>query len=116
MAFDEQLAERVRELLRGRAGLTERRMFGGLCFLLGGHLFIGVDKTDLIVRVPPAKHNVFLRRAGAREFDLARRRMRGWLLVSWRATRTAGGLAKWVDAGLSFAESQLAKQEPKPPR
>lgn len=105
-ASDQGLAERVRELLQHRGDVTERRMFGGLAFLLGGHICIGVDRADLIVRVPRPRHSRYLAHRGARDFDLGgRSSMTGWLLVSREGTRTTVALRRWVDVSVAHAAS-----------
>lgn len=112
-SFDQALANRVRALLEGTGGVAEKRMFGGLSFLLDGHMCTGVDRTDLIVRVHPAQHARYLARRGAREFDLGPRpSMAGWLLVSRVGTRTAASLKRWIDACVRHA----ASLPPKPKR
>ncbi len=82
VAFDEVLADRVRERLRGRTGVTEKEMFGGPAFLTYGNMTIGVHEDDLIVRVGPEATSAALDRPGARPFDLPGRPMRGWVLVA----------------------------------
>jgi TfoX/Sxy family transcriptional regulator of competence genes len=82
MAYDHTLAERIRERLAGRTGVTEKAMFGGLAFLSGGNMTVGVHGDDLIVRVHPDATQDALTRPGARPFALTGREMRGWLLVA----------------------------------
>jgi TfoX/Sxy family transcriptional regulator of competence genes len=81
MAYDEALAQRLRERL-GDAGVTAKRMFGGLAFLTDGHLTVGVYGDDLLVRMDPAAAQQALERLGVRPFDLTRRPMRGWVVVA----------------------------------
>ena len=81
VAFDEVLADRLRERLRGRAGVTEKKMFGGLAFLTCGNMTVGVHQDDLIVRIDPGAAEAALGRAGVRPFDITGRPMRGWVLV-----------------------------------
>lgn len=81
MAFDEVLADRLRERLDGRAGVTEKKMFGGLAFLTYGNMTVGVHHDDLIVRIDPETAEVALGRPGVRPFDITGRAMRGWILV-----------------------------------
>jgi hypothetical protein len=81
MAFDQGLAERIRKHLAGRKGLTERRMFGGLAFLLNGNVCCGVHHGELIVRLNPAQTGSALAEPHARIFDLSGRPMKGWILV-----------------------------------
>ncbi|MBL8720709.1 MAG: TfoX/Sxy family protein [Myxococcales bacterium] len=99
MSYDEALAERVRRALAGIDGLTEKKMFGGVAFLVEGAMCIGVHERDLIVRCEKAETDALLAQQGVRPFDLSGARpMKGWLLVGPEATATAAGLKPWVDA------------------
>ena len=114
MAYDEQLAERVRTALAASAGsveCTERKMFGGICFMVGGNMALGVRDSDLIVRLDPAESSVMLAKPHTRPFDLSGARLppRGWLLVAPDGTKTARTLGTWVARGLDFARSLPAK-------
>jgi hypothetical protein len=100
MAFDEALAERVRTLLAGRPGLTERKMFGGLGFMLHGNMCCGVHGDELIIRVAPERTAEALSRPHTREFDMTGRPMKGWLLVSSEAN-----VNEWVDEAADYAAS-----------
>lgn len=100
MPFDEVLVTRVRELL-ANVPVAEKRMFGGVGFLLAGNMAVGVNGPDLIVRVPPGDE--LISAPGARIFDLSGRPMKGWLLVGPAGTQSAAGLQEWVDRGLQFA-------------
>lgn len=98
MPYDEALAEKVRRALAGTKGLTEKKMFGGIAFLVDGAMRIGVDKDDLIVRCAKDQTDALLSKKGVREFDLSGARpMKGWLLVGPEATRTEAGLQAWID-------------------
>ncbi len=108
MAYDEALAQRVRLALAGTKGLTEKKMFGGIAFLVDGSLCIGVDKDDLIVRCAKDETDALLAKEGVREFDLSGGRpMKGWLLVGPEATGTAAGFDAWLE---------LARGRALPPR
>ena len=100
MAYDEVLAERVREL----CGLPDKRMFGGIAFLLSGNMAVGVHGDDLIVRVSREDHEALVAEPGARPFDMTGRPMAGWLLVSGEVLDD-DVLATWVRRGTAFAES-----------
>lgn len=102
MAFDEALAERVRDVLGPRPELTEKKMFGGLAFLLRGNMCCGVYGDDLIVRVGPDQDADALAQPGARPFDITGRPMSGWILVGPEATASIDALVEWVDRALSF--------------
>ena len=105
MAFDEQLADRVRKELTRQAGLTEKKMFGGLAFLINGNMSVGVHRDDLIVRIAPAKTGAALKEPGARPFDITGRPMKGWLLVGPSGLEDPAALAKWVRGGVEYASS-----------
>ena len=105
MAFDEALAARVRAKLEGRDDLTERKMFGGIGFMLAGNMAVGVAGDDLIVRLDPEAYEGALDEPGARPFDMTGRPMTGWLLVGPEATAGDEGLRAWVDRGAAFASS-----------
>ena len=100
MAFDEVLADRVREV----CGLPEKRMFGGIAFLLDGHLAVGVVGDDLIVRVGPDDHAALVTEPGARPFDATGRPMTGWLFVAGEVLDD-DVLETWVRRGVAFAAS-----------
>ena len=92
MAYDEGLAQRIRERLGAEPGVTEKRMFGGIAFLLHGNMAVGVSGDDLMVRVGPDRTDAALARPGTRLFDMTGRPMRGWILVGgW--SRPRGGAA-----------------------
>jgi TfoX/Sxy family transcriptional regulator of competence genes len=111
MAFDPKLASRVRAALSGLAGITEKRMFGGIAFMRDGAMLIGVDKDDLIVRCAKEDTDVLLKRTGVREFDLSGGRpMRGWLLVGQSATRTDRGFQAWIAFSLAGSNGTRAKE------
>jgi TfoX/Sxy family transcriptional regulator of competence genes len=107
MAFDEALADRVRPLVQGQA--VEKRMFGGLAFLVQGNMSVGVHGDALIVRVDPSQTAQALQQPGVRVFDLTGRPMKGWLLVSGHALGSGKALAGWVERGLAYARSLPAK-------
>src|SRR2546427_6031717 len=94
MVYSTTQAERVRAMLAGRPGLTEKEMFGGLAFLLGGNMAVGVHREDLIARVDPAQTAALLRAAGAKPFDLSgnRRPPAGRLPVAPAGRRAEAGL------------------------
>ncbi len=107
MTYSESQAERVRKELAGRTGITEKEMFGGIAFLLGGNMAVGVHGEDLIVRVNPAQTDALLREPGAKPFDLSGSRgpPAGWLLVAPSGYRTDGALRTWVGRGTAYASS-----------
>lgn len=102
MAYDEELADRVRELLAGRP-FAERRMFGGLAFLLDGHMAVAVSgRGGLMVRVDPAATEGLLAEPGASEMEMSGRGVRGWVCVSSDAVADDPALAAWVGRGVAF--------------
>ncbi len=105
MAYDEHLAERVRATLKRRRGLSEKKMFGGLAFMVNGHMACGVIGEDLMVRVGPEAYEAALKKAGARPMDFTGRPMKGMVYVGPRGHRRASSLEAWVQQGLSYARS-----------
>ena len=106
MAYDEDLANRVRGEL-GRERVTEKKMFGGLAFLIGGNMAVAASgQGGLLVRVDPAHTGELLREPGAGEFDMGGRGpMKGWLHVSGDALRDDAAVRRWVQRGVAFARS-----------
>lgn len=105
MAYDHDLANRVREQLAGQDAVSEKAMFGGLAFLLVGHLAVGVSGDDLIVRVGRDGTDAALEQAHARPFDMTGRPMRGWVLVAPPGVKTTPKLQAWVERGVALARS-----------
>lgn len=105
MAYDEKLAERVREVLERRRGVSEKKMFGGLAFLVNGHMACGVQGDDLMVRVGPDAYDSALKKAGARPMDFTGRPLKGMVYVGPRGHRRKPSLETWVEQGLSYARS-----------
>jgi hypothetical protein len=103
MAYDETLAERIRARVNRRKGMVERKMFGGVGWLLNGKMAVGVWKDQLIVRLDPAAGEGALKQRHVRVFDITGRAMKGWILVQPAGVKTDAALAKWVDVGLRFA-------------
>jgi hypothetical protein len=109
VAFDEVLAARIRDFLSGTEGLVEKRMFGGVAFLLNGNMCCGVHKEDMIVRLDPEQTEKALSERHVRAFDLTGRPMKGWLLVTGEGVVTDAALGKWIDVATSYAGSLPAK-------
>jgi TfoX/Sxy family transcriptional regulator of competence genes len=105
MAFDEALADRVRDVLAPRAELSERKMFGGIAFMIGGNMAVGVIGDDLMVRLEPADAERALAEAHARPMDFTGRPMKNMVFVDSAGTAADDDLAGWVDAGADFAAS-----------
>lgn len=105
MAYDEELAQRLREVLAGRDGITEKRMFGGLAFLLHGTMAVCAGSGGaLMVRIDPARADTLLARDGVERMVMRGRPLKGWLLVD-RAALDDASLPGWVEEGVSFVES-----------
>jgi TfoX/Sxy family transcriptional regulator of competence genes len=110
MAYDEDLANRVRELIASEKGLTEQRMFGGLAFLIDGNMSVGISgQGGLMVRIEPAQTDALLARPHARPFEMRGREMAGWLRVDAEGVRTKRQLEPWVRRGVGYARSLPAK-------
>ena len=114
MPSDQALAEKVRRALEGMKGLSEKKMFGGIAFLVNGAMCVGVDKDDLIVRCEKNETDELLAKKGVREFDLSGGRpMKGWLLVGSEATGTPAGFKKWIAFALAHAAKGMeARKRP----
>ena len=105
MAYDEDLADRIRELLGAEKGLEEKRMFGGLAFLINGNMSVAVSgRGGLMVRVPPAETDKLLAREHVEPMVMAGRETRGWLRVSADGLRTKRQLEPWVRRGVDYAK------------
>lgn len=107
--FDEALAERVRVALGPRADVVEKRMFGGLCFMVRGHMTVGVEQTRLMVRTGPDAHAGALEQRHARPMDFTGRPLVGYVYVEAAGLRTDGQVADWVGRALAFTGSLPAK-------
>ena len=110
MAYDEELADRIRELVVSEAGLTEKKMFGGLAFLIGGNMAVAASgQGGLLVRVDPAQSDKLVATTNARLMEMRGRSMRGWLRVDPEGLHTKRQLAKWVERGTTYARSLPVK-------
>jgi TfoX/Sxy family transcriptional regulator of competence genes len=106
MAYDEELANRIRELIAMESGLTEKKMFGGLAFLIDGNMSVGVSgQGGLMVRVDPAETDGLVAKPHARPFEMRGRPMQGWLRVDPEGVRTKRQLEPWVRRGVAYARS-----------
>lgn len=111
MAYDEELADRIRELLADEADLTEKKMFGGLAFLIAGNMAIAASgQGGVLVRVDPARSERLVATTNARLMEMRGRQMAGWLRVGAGDLRTKRQLAKWVRLGATYARSLPAKR------
>jgi hypothetical protein len=105
VAYNAGLADDIRAHLGNRTDLTEKEMFGGIAFMVGGNMAVGVSGDDLMVRVGKETYDEALTRPGVREFDMSGRPMRGWVLVSDKGYSTEADFASWIDRGVSYAEN-----------
>jgi TfoX N-terminal domain len=106
MAYDEELAGRIRALLAEEPGLTEKKMFGGLAFLVGGNMSVAASgQGGLMVRCDPEQTDALLERPYARTFEMRGREMQGWLRVDDEGVRTERELEPWVRVGVGYARS-----------
>lgn len=111
MAYDEDLANRIRELIAGDPGVTEQRMFGGLAFLVSGNMSVAASgQGGLMVRVDPESTDALVARPHARPFEMRGRAMQGWLRVDVDGVRTKRQLEPWVKRGVTYAGSLPSKR------
>jgi hypothetical protein len=109
MTYDRGLAQRVREILGEKTVSAEKKMFGGICFLLNGNMACGILDDDLIVRVGPESYENALKRPHAREFNITGRPMTGWVMISCKGHASDTDLFEWVRRGIDFTLSLPAK-------
>ena len=105
MAYDEKLADRIRAVLVAHNGLSEKRMFGGIAFMLRGNMCCGLVKDDLMIRVGREQYEKLLAEPHARPMEFTGRPMRGFVYVGPDGYRSDRALAKWVERGVDFAAS-----------
>jgi hypothetical protein len=111
MAYDEELAHRIRELVGDQPALSEQKMFGGLAFLIGGNMAIAASgQGGVLVRADPEQSAELVETTPASVMEMRGREMRGWLRVAAEDVRSNDELAKWVELGTSYARSLPAKQ------
>jgi TfoX/Sxy family transcriptional regulator of competence genes len=111
MAYDEDLANRIRELIAAETGVTEKRMFGGLAFLIGGNMSVSVSgRGGLMLRCDPAATEELRRKPHASPFEMRGRVMDGWLRVDQEGLRTRRQLGRWVARGVTYARSLPPKE------
>ncbi len=105
MAYDQDAAQRLRAELGTLPGLTEKRMFGGIAFLIGGNMACGANGANLIFRVGAAQYAASLAQPGARVFDFSGKPMAGWVMVAPAGYAAAEDLTRWVKLAVTFAGS-----------
>jgi TfoX/Sxy family transcriptional regulator of competence genes len=110
VAYDQELARRIRELLGGEPGVTEKKMFGGLAFLVGGNMAVAASgQGGVLVRVDPAQSSALVATTAARPMEMRGREMQGWLRVDLEDVRAGEELSTWVERGVTYARSLPAK-------
>jgi TfoX/Sxy family transcriptional regulator of competence genes len=111
VAYDEELADRIRELFAGESDLTEKKMFGGLAFLIRGNMAIAASgQGGVLVRVDPVQSDKLVATTNARFMEMRGREMQGWLRIDPEDVRTKRELTKWVTIGAKYARSLPAKR------
>ncbi|MDQ1737645.1 MAG: hypothetical protein QOH56_3896 [Pseudonocardiales bacterium] len=115
MAYDEELAHRVREVVQGERGVAEKRMFGGLAFLIDGKMAVSASSQGgLLLRIDPAQAASLIREPHTQLFEMRGREMDGWLRIDVAALATDAELRRWVSLGVSYARS-LPQKSPRAP-
>jgi TfoX/Sxy family transcriptional regulator of competence genes len=110
MAYDEDLANRIRELVSAEPGLTEKQMFGGLAFLINGNMSVSASgRGGLLLRVDPDETDALVSKPHARRFEMRGREMDGWLRVDAEGVKTKRQLEAWVKRGVAYARSLPGK-------
>lgn len=109
MAYDEGLAERIRGVLDEQTGVSEKRMFGGVAFLVKGHMSVGIVQDKLMVRVGPDSYDRVLRERHARQMDFTGRPMKGFVYVVPSGYESDADLQRWINLGVSYVTSLPAK-------
>jgi len=109
MVFSEELAERIRQGLARGTGIEEKKMFGGIGFLLNGNMLVGVWKDSLIVRLGPEEGDEALREPHVREFNITGKAMKGWVLIQPEGVEDDGQLKGWIERALKFVKTLTTK-------
>ncbi len=100
------MEERIRELLQEEKGITERKMFGGICFMHRGNMLCGItNKNELMVRVGPEQYGAALKLKHAHEMDFTGRPLKGFIYIESEGVKTKAALAKWLEMGLTFTRT-----------
>jgi TfoX/Sxy family transcriptional regulator of competence genes len=111
MAFDVVLSERIRTKMYRRSGFTEKKMFGGICYMLNGNICCGVIKDEMVVRLDPDQTDEVLAHSCARIFDYSGHPMKGWFFISPEGVRSDQDLARWTTRSIQYAKSLPPKKE-----
>jgi hypothetical protein len=110
MAFDESLAARIRDALARKKGVVEKKMFGGVGFLLHGNMLVGVWKESLVARLGPDQGEAALKQPHVKDFDITGRAMKGWVLVGPEGVEDDEQLTAWIERAMRFAGTLPAKE------
>ena len=113
MAYDEKLADRIRLTLETIRGIKEKKMFGGLSFMLKDKMFVGIVKDELMVRMNADRYEDALHRRGARPMDFTGKVMKGFVFVDSNGFKTPGQLNDWIDLGLDYVKTASTKKPTK---
>src|SRR5579859_3048422 len=110
MAYDESLANRIRQLFARKKGVVEKKMFGGVGFLLDGNMCVGVWKDSLIARIGPERYEKALQQAFVGEFNITGRAMKGWVLVAPEGIADDDQLQEWIERAVKFLRNGVGRQ------
>jgi hypothetical protein len=111
MAYDEDLANRIREIVLTETGISEQRMFGGLAFLIDGNMSVSASgQGGILLRVDPAETDALLGKPHAHPFEMRGRVMQGWLRIDAEGLKTKRQLERWVARGVAYARSLPSKR------
>lgn len=114
MAYNEKLADRIRKHLKGTKNLIEKKMFGGIAFMINDKMCVGIDKDDLMLRCEPEMTEELLKKKGARRFDLSGKPMaKGWLLVSPNGTNGKKDFDYWMEVGIEANKKAITSKKKK---
>jgi len=113
MAYNEKVAGRIRESLAGTKNLVEKKMFGGIAFMVNDKMCVGVDKDDIMLRCEPEMTVELLSKKGARSFDLTGKPMKGWLLISTQGTKSKKDFDWWIKTAIEANKKLTSKKTKK---
>lgn len=111
MPYDEKLAERISTILKGKRGLVQKKMFGGIAYMLKDKMFVGIAKNELMVRVLDEKYDEYLKKPNVRLMDFTGRPLRGFLYIDSPGFKTDKQLAKWIDVGIEYVMKSPSKKK-----
>jgi len=113
MAYNEKLAERIRPLLKGKGKCEEKKMMGGLTFMLNNKMCVGILKDELMVRLDPEKHDEALKKKGCRTMDFTKKPMKGFVFVDPTGTKSDKDLQQWVELAVAYNSKAKASKKKK---